>query len=312
MNIPRKHKRKNILRRITFGGLILWSVWVLTGCCQKEIEYDLEPIVVGMNFDWQNAIDANPEGMTMLFFPLEGPSQPWRFDISGRAGGNIEILPGRYNVLTFNNDLPGVEFTYKDSFDRFSAMTRSVGDTLSAPTGVLYSAVIPEVEIRNTNGKLRILTLSPDSLSTVYHIRLDSVSGTERIKTARAVLQGLARSVCLHLKCNSKEYCNVVAPLQISGSDHSVLETVTTGFGNPDIAEPRIRLDVIVTTSHGSYKKTFDVTDQVMNSKYLRNVNINIKGLEIPAADTPEHPDGDDVGITVGVDGWQVIEIVYS
>ena len=66
---------------------------------------------------------------------------------------------------------------------------------------------------------------------------------------------------------------------------------------------------MIVTTSHGKYSKTFDVTDQVMNSKYPKDVYIHIKGLDIPEADTPSDPD---VGISVGVDGWQLIEITYS
>ena len=50
-----------------------------------------------------------------------------------------------------------------------------------------------------------------------------------------------------------------------------------------------------------------------MNSKYVKDVNINIKGLDIPASDTPTNPDGNHgVGISVGVDGWQLIEIIYS
>ena len=72
-------------------------------------------------------------------------------------------------------------------------------------------------------------------------------------------------------------------------------------------------MEIIVTTSHGKYSKTFDVTDQIMNSMHPKDVYINIKGLDIPAADTPTNPDSkDDVGISVGVDGCQLIEIIYS
>lgn len=312
MNTTWKHHLKRIIRRTAFIGLMLLSLCTLAGCSQKDVVDELETMLVGIVFDWRNAEKANPEGMTLLFFPTEEASQPWRFDIAGREGGDIEILPGNYHVLAFNNDLPGVEFADRDSFETFSAVVRSVGDILAAPTGVLYAADLADARIHNSHGQRQILTLTPDSLSTVYHIRLDSVSGTERIKTARAVLQGLARSVCLQMKCNSKEVCDVTAPLQISPIDRSVLVTTTTGFGNPDVPEPRIELEVIVTTSHGTYKKSFDVTDQVVNSKYPRNVSINITGLDIPAADTPVNPEGDDVGISVGVDGWQLIEINYS
>ena len=312
MKTIRRKPSDCLLRLLALVGLPLLALWVLTGCSQKDVVYGLDPIPVGIEFDWRNAEGAHPEGMTLLFFPVEDDSQPWRFDIPGRDGGDIEIFPGRYRVLAFNSDLPGVEFTDRDSFDRFSATVRSAGDTLSAPTGMLYAADLTGAEIVNSYGRRQMLTLTPDSLSTVYHIRLDSVSGTERIKTAKAVLNGLARSVCLQLRRNSEESCSVVAPMRISVPDRSALETETTGFGNPQIAEPRITLDVIVATSHATYRKSFDVTDQVMNSKYRRNVNINITGLDIPAADTPQHPGGDDVGISVGVDGWQVIEIIYS
>lgn len=284
----------------------------LTACRQKDLVYSLEPMRVAVDFDWTYAEGADPEGMTILFFSADPDSQPWRFDIARRDGGDIEIMPGRYSVLAYNSDLPGVDFIDKDSFDRFSATVRSASDSLAAPSGMLYAANLPKVVIRNTFGSRQILTLTPDSLSTVYTIRLDSVTGTERIKTAKAVLKGLARSVCLRLNQNSTETCDIVAPLQISRPNRSVLETVTTGFGNPDIPDPAIALEVIVTTSHGTYKKSFDVTRQVMNSINPKNVYIHISGLDIPAADNPADPGGDGVGIAVGVDGWQVVEITYS
>ena len=141
---------------------------------------------------------------------------------------------------------------------------------------------------------------------------MDSVSGTQRIKTARAIINGIARSVCLQLQRNSEKTCCVSTPLQISPLARTTLEAVATGFGNPPVPNPRITLEVVVTTSHATYKKSFDVTDQVMNSSNPRDVNIYIKGMDIPEADLPDNPDGNDVGISVGVDGWQVIEITYS
>ena len=179
---------------------------------------------------------------------------------------------------------------------------------------MLYAASLTSQALFNAGDKKALtISMSPDSLATDYHIRLDSISGTQRIKTATAILKGLARGVCLQLKCNSEQTCCVSAPLHIDPLCHTRLETVATGFGNPDITDPKISLEIIVTTSHGKYSKTFDVTDQIMNSKYPKDVYLNIKGLDIPAADTPTNPDGkDDVGISVGVDGWQLIEIIYS
>lgn len=285
----------------------------MSSCIQKELFYPLNPVKAIVYFDWANAPNADPEGMTLMFLPADKYSKSWRFDISGREGGEIEILPGIYNVVAFNNDLPGIYFTDTEDFDLFSATAKSVSDSLTSPTGMLYGATLPSVRICNDNGGPDIVTLTPDSLSTVYHIRLDSVSGSERIKTSNAIIKGIARSVNLQSQRNSKESCALYAPLHLSPENHSILETVTTGFGNPGIPDPRITLEVIVTTSHGKYSKSFDVTDQVMNSKYPKDVYIYIKGLDIPAADTPVNPDADpDIGISVGVDGWQLIEIYYS
>lgn len=304
-----KDTRSRISSSITLI-LTVWATMLLAGCRQKELTFELEPLPVSVEYDWINAENAFPEGMTLLFFPTDGSSRPWRFDIGGREGGDIEIFPGDYSVISYNNDLPGVEFLDTDSYDRFSAAPCAVSDSLTTPTGMLYGAHLGHVSVRNPQGRRQRIILTPDSLSTVYHIRLDSVSGTERIKTATAVLNGVASSVCLQRQCNSSSSCSLAAPLSISHERRYMLETVTTGLGNPDIADPRLTLEVIVTTSHGKYSKSFDVTGQVVNSFNPRDVYIYIKGLEIPAADNPAG-DGD-VGISVGVDGWQVIEIIYS
>lgn len=293
--------------------LMVWGGSVLTSCSQRDLVYTGETVKVVVDFDWQKAEGAAPEGMTLLFFPADGTSKLWRFDLPGREGGEIELLSGAYNVLAYNNDLPGIGFTDIESYNRYSATARSAGDSITSPTGMLYAAHISSAGIFNSDESGPVITLTPDSLSTVYHIRLDSVSGTERIKTANALIKGLARSVNLQLQHNSSETCVLSAPLYISPDKQAILETVTTGFGPPDIADQKISLEVIVTTSHGKYSKSFDITNQVMNSINSKSVYINIKGLCIPAADTPsDSDDNQDVGISVGVDGWQLIEINYS
>lgn len=292
----------------------MWVGSILSSCSQKDLVCDNDPVKVIVDFEWINAINAHPEGMTVLFFPADENSKIWRFDISGRNGGEIEILSGIYNVIAVNNDLPGVEFSNTDSFSRFSASTRNINDSLTSPTGMLYAASLTDKALFNTGDRQSLtICMVPDSLSTVYYIRLDSVSGIERIKTANAIIHGIARSVNVMHKRNSVDICSLSAPLHIFSDNRTQLETVATGFGNPDIPDPKIILEVIVTTSHGKYSKTIDVTEQVMNSRYSKDVYINIKGLDIPAADNPTNPDGnDDVGISVGVDGWQLIEINYS
>lgn len=308
-----KNARNYLLGHCPILIFMVWTALFVVSCKEKDLVFLGENTFVRVEFDWENASAANPEGMTLIFFPADGSSQLWRFDIQGRDGGDIELLSGVYNIVAFNNDLPGVEFTNTENFDLFSASARSTDDSLTTPIGMLYAATITGKGLFPDNKNTPTIKMKPDSLSTVYHIRLDSVSGTERTKAATAVIKGIARSVNLLRQRNSEEICSLSAPLHISPECRERLETVTTGFGNPGIPNLKITLEVIVTTSHGKYSKSFDVTDQVMNSKYPKDVYINIKGLDIPEADTPTDPDDNkDVGISIGVDGWQLIDITYS
>lgn len=301
------------LQAIHLASLLLLAVAFLTASCdQKDLVYDGEDTTLRVVFDWQLAPNSAPEGMTILFFPADSRSMSWRFDIAGRDGGNVELLSGVYDVLAFNNDLPGVDFTDTDSFNLLSASPRAINDSLTSPTGMLYSAAMTRVAVfPECDGKPGTIRLLPDSISTLYHIRLDSVSGSQRIKTATAILHGPASSVRLSTQLNSTDSCLMAATLRIADGRPDCLETTAAALGAPDVATPRFRLEVIVTTSHGRYSKSFDVTEQVLNCKPHKNVYIYIIGLTIPEADTPDGY-GDDVGIEVGVDGWQQIEIIYS
>ena len=304
-----KNAMISILSRIPILIITVGTAILAASCSEKDIVFVGEDINVMVEFDWQEAAEANPEGMTLILFPADGKSKSWRFDISGRDGGQIELLSGIYNVLVFNNDLPGIEFSNTDNYYLFSANARNIEESLTSPTGMLYSAALSGVALFPAKDAPQVIRMKPKPLSTSYHITIDSVSGTQRIRTANAVMRGIARSVCLSLQCNSTDTCCISTPMHIVQGRSDRLATIATGFGNPDIIDPKIFLDVIVTTSHGKYSKTFDVTDQVMNSKHPKDVYINIKGLDIPEADTPTDPD---VGISVGVDGWQLIEITYS
>ena len=291
--------------------LSMLSAALMASCRQKDLVSPDEIVRVMVDFNWRNADEAEPEGMTVLFFPADGDSHSWRFDIPGR-GGEVELFPGLYRVLAYNSDLPGVQIANTDNYDTCEATVRMMSDTLSHSTGMLYGASLSSVAVGSDHGRLPTIKMTPDSLATVYHIRVDSVSGTHRIKTARAIINGIASSVCLRLQRNSETTCCVSTTLQIEPDARSTLKAVATGFGNPSIPNPRITLDVMITTTHAVYKKSFDVTDQVMNSSNPRDVNIYIQGMNIPEADIPDNPDDNDVGISVGVDGWQVIEITYS
>ena len=86
----------------------------------------------------------------------------------------------------------------------------------------------------------------------------------------------------------------------------------TTAFGTPP-GEPSFLLYVNATMHDGKvYTKSFDVTSQVINSPWKRNVLIILEGVSFPEGEPPDNPDDPDVGIDVGIDGWELIEIDYD
>ncbi len=93
-------------------------------CNHKELCLEHpHPKSVRVVFDWQDAPDANPEGMCVFFYPIDGGA-PFRADFRGRDGGEIYIQDGEYRVLCYNNDTEAVLYRNTDIFDRHEGYTR--------------------------------------------------------------------------------------------------------------------------------------------------------------------------------------------
>ncbi len=102
----------------------VFAIAMLTACEHKEL-CEIHPHVktVRVVFDWQDAPDANPEGMCVFFYPVSG-GNPQRFDFAGTTGGEIQIQVGEYRVLCYNNDTEAVLFRGSDKFDTHEGYTR--------------------------------------------------------------------------------------------------------------------------------------------------------------------------------------------
>ncbi|MDO4335625.1 MAG: DUF5119 domain-containing protein [Bacteroidales bacterium] len=85
---------------------------LFAGCEHHDLCYHHVHIVkIRLAFDWQDAPDANPEGMTVYFYPEDecrsGESEgnnTIRMDFRGKEGGEIDIPIGRYRIIAYNND----------------------------------------------------------------------------------------------------------------------------------------------------------------------------------------------------------------
>ncbi len=312
--------------RQTVIALVMFSLLMSlqTSCRHKDILCPgNEPHTLTVKFMWDKAPEAAPDGMTLYFFPAGEGTRIWRFDIAGREGGNVEIPQGEYRFLAVNNDLPGVMFSGEDAYGNFTANTRKNQETgLMRPTGMLYGGTVDHVEITpcgiiytTPEGTMKecsqgLLRCHPDSLSCVYNVIFRRCEGAENIRTASACIKGVASALRVAYDTPGGEPVATAFALDSRKlPDGDALSGCTTVLGTDTGHSPSVTLTLNVERTDGKHiAKSFDVTDQVVNSINPHNVFIIITGVEIPAGDTPDTPGGD-VGIDVGVDGWQTIEI---
>lgn len=294
---------------------------VLSGCEHKKIHMpSSQPQGVHMMLMWDRYPDANPQGMTLYFFPLGG-GKIWRYDTPGRDGGDVELPIGRYSMLAFNNDLPGVAFSGLTSLSAAKAALR-LSSGAATGSGALYCGVVERLEVTPCGVEYSsaeypckecpagLVRCSPQPRFCSYTLVLEGVKGMERVRQASALLSPMAAEVDMASGSLSASGVGLAISLSETGEGDS-MRGATTAFGVASGAD-RITATVRVVRTDGvALAKAYDVTDQVLSAPDPRNVTIVIRGLEIPDGDTPLPPDPD-VGIDVDVDGWSVIYIDMS
>lgn len=299
------------------------SALLLAGCTHKDIVCPYEETrVVRVSFEWDRASGADPAGMTIYFYPLGEGGQVWRFDVAGRDGGEVELPIGRYRMLAVNNDLPGLTFTGQNGYQTLTATTRELDQSYVCPTGMLYSGKVDEAEVTlcgvsyiTEEGSLKecpvgVIRCWPDSMATVYTVNVEEIRGIERVRSVSMVLEGLAAQKYIYSD-EAEGAASLLTQAEIDRRGSGAFHTVTTGLGSPAEGGETF-LTVIGTKTDGLiFKKSFNVTDQVSNSPNPLNVLINIKGLTIAENDSTQTTDPD-VGMTVGVDGWEEETIILD
>ncbi len=118
--------------------LIVFSA-TLSSCDNKELCYNHNHYVkLKVEFDWQDAPEANPYGMSVYFYPeddylgenFDGIIHSMeRFDLNAKDGGEIQLPKGRYRVITYNNDTELAFGRNTDNFNMHHLFTRNASIT---------------------------------------------------------------------------------------------------------------------------------------------------------------------------------------
>lgn len=209
--------------------------FLLVGCEHKEFCYQHpHNTKIRLVFDWRNAPEANPEGMCVYFYPINGRVGSWkRFDFQGSDGGEFDISVGRYRVLCYNNDTEAVTFGELNDFYTHLAFCREghlfeslYGNGASVSTqprsvedepvvicpDMFWGCSVAEIEItekdiiyenpmnnqgRTAEAKERILTLFPHELVCTYTYEIRNVTGLARVTQMSASISGMSPSLLL-------------------------------------------------------------------------------------------------------------------
>ncbi len=299
--------------------LALVITLLLSACSHKDIECpfaaDRE---VHVNFMWDNAPGASPEGMTVYFFPESKGGAIWRFDIAGASGGPVQLPVGSYRMLACNNDLRGVRLVDTNDFGTVAAQARTSADDIAVTSGMLYGATVPHVEVTlcgviytSASGEHKecgksVIRCSPDSLATEFRVIVKNVNGIERVKSAEALVRSVNTRMVVSSAMPSGAEAALSVPMEVDRAQ-ATMEGDACGF--LPVGSRQYWLTVRIARSDGKmFTKDIDITDRVNNLNGRRRVIIIIDGIDIPEGDIPSNPD-DVGGIAVGVDGWNVVEI---
>ena len=314
----------------------------MCACHQKELVYPATTMInVTVSFDWAEAPTADPEGMTVVFFPIGDEGHIWRYELKGRDGGAIEIPVGNYRMLAYNNDTKHIQYDGISGFDSYNAYTSEI--SLAWPQSVterfpeiesyksfrspdmLYCGTAYDVSVGLCSVSYRshvsgtdpesteikecgkhIIKCYPSLRTSTYTCVFRNVLNIESMRRGYCLLTGLSPSDLIAADILSES--EGAYPFSVHSSDTEISGS-TIAFGRSSSQTVHQYLYLVVVLADGSVVSyCHDVSDQIMNSPDKRNVMIIIEGLELPDVN-PVGPDDPATDFEVGVDDWEMIII---
>lgn len=289
-------------RSFRYLSVILLAA-IMTACDHKDLCFDhTHTLSINVVFDWRNAPDADPASMELHMFDAE-TNVATRFSFSGRDGGPIHILGGRYHGLCMNNDdtdwarfrnisdIDTYEIYTQDAelLQAYSLETRSVpraegteNERVVYTPGMVWCDHLYDIDIPQ-DGSNKTITLYPEEIVAHYTVDIDNIENFEHIDGSAidGTISGMSESYreAAKLPTDTK----VTMPFSLKAENDNLLHAEFLTFGESPVTKYPHFLTVYVILSDGSkWYYTFDVSDQVYNAPDPHHVHIIVHGLKLP------------------------------
>jgi len=301
------------MKRYFILGLL--CAGILTACKHRELYYEYEHIKsVRVEFDWSNAPEADPEGMRVIFYPVDGSGTRAIIEnLDGKNGGAVDIPEGIYNAVCFNNDTECIRWRGTGSLETLEAYTRDAAilETLQGPVDVPRGSddepivLAPDrmwrdrqdgIVISKADESETVISFSPAVVTRHVTYEISGVTNSEAITNIRGSISGVSGSLFMGSNLLASDTSTVPFDGMVDETDETTIIGDFYFFGCCDERlrqESKHKFTIYCWSKAGNVMKSFDVTDQLHDASDPYEVHLTIEGdIEIPVA-------------SVGGDGFQ-------
>lgn len=312
-----------VMCRATIIAALL-AIMSAIACSKSDTASEImdHTVSVSVTFDMRYVGDQPPAGMTLYLYPLDENLETRRFDFKGITGGKVDIKPGRYNIICYNNDTHGVDFRNTDRYDSHEAYTRQSalnqspdGNNLPVAPGAEDEQLLicpdPMTGTSISNVSLEsndvTLTLQPRRLTCTYRYEITDVTNIGRVTSMFASISGMTSSLLLCDGNPGSECATLVSEAVSDGMSRITGEFVTFRHDNGCNASHHLMLYVWTDDGKlhclGGSDTRFDMTEKLHQSGESGSVTLTVNGLEIPQSHDPEGS-----GYTPDIDDWPIVD----
>ncbi|MEZ3522231.1 DUF5119 domain-containing protein [uncultured Muribaculum sp.] len=312
-----------VMCRATIIAALL-AIMSAIACSKSDTASEImdHTVSVSVTFDMRYVGDQPPAGMTLYLYPLDENLETRRFDFKGITGGKVDIKPGRYNIICYNNDTHGVDFRNTDRYDSHEAYTRQSalnqspdGNNLPVAPGAEDEQLLicpdPMTGTSISNVSLEsndvTLTLQPRRLTCTYRYEITDVTNIGRVTSMFASISGMTSSLLLCDGNPGSECATLVSEAVSDGMSRITGEFVIFRHDNGCNASHHLMLYVWTDDGKlhclGGSDTRFDMTEKLHQSGESGSVTLTVNGLEIPQSHDPEG-----TGYTPDIDDWPIVD----